>query len=99
MDMLEQLNAAVMFIEANLCKEISMDEVAGIACVSKDSFVRFFSYMTGMTVKEYIRRRRLTLAAFDFQNSNSKVIDVASKYGWESADSFAKALQKPDVGL
>jgi AraC family transcriptional regulator len=92
MDMLKQLNAAIEYIESNLCDEIDLDSVAGIACVTKDSFVRFFSYMTGMTLTEYIRRRRLTLAAYELQNSNSKVIDIAVKYGWDSADAFTKAF-------
>ena len=92
MDMLKQLNNAIIYIEENLCNEIDIERVAKIACVTKASFVRFFSYMTGMTLNEYIRRRRLTLAAIELQNSNLKVIDIAVKYGWESADSFTKAF-------
>ncbi len=69
MDMLKQLNAAVSYIESNLCNEIDFDKVAKIACVTKDSFFRFFSYMTGMTLNEYIRRRRLMQAAYDLQRT------------------------------
>lgn len=94
MDMLKQLNSAITYIESNLCDEIDFDVVAGIACVTKDSFVRFFSYMTGMTLNEYIRRRRLTLAAFELRNSDLHVIDVAVKYGWDSADAFTKAFSR-----
>ena len=92
MDMLKQLNSAIAYIESNLCDEIDFDIVAQIACVTKDSFIRFFSYMTGMTLNEYIRRRRLTLSAYELQNSGSKVIDIAVKYGWDSADAFSKAF-------
>ena len=92
MDMLNQLNAAVAYVEAHLCDEPDLDAVAHIACVTKDSFLRFFSYITGMTLKEYIRRRKLTLAAYDLQNSNRKVLDVAVKYGWNNADAFTKAF-------
>lgn len=67
MNMLKQLNAAIEYIEANLCTEIDLDTVSEIACVTADSFIRFFSYMTGMTLTEYVRRRRLTLAAQDIQ--------------------------------
>ncbi len=77
MDMLKQLNAAISYIEANLRDEIDFKAVAQIACLTKDSFMRFFSYMTGITLHEYIRRRRLTLAAYELQSSNSKVIDTA----------------------
>lgn len=94
MDMLKQLNSAVRLIEDNLRGEIDFDKAAGLACVSKDSFMRFFVYMTGMTLNEYIRRRRLTLAAFDLRNSDFRVIDVAVLYGWDSADAFSKAFKR-----
>lgn len=94
MDMLKQLNDAIAYIEANLCAELDLDRAAGVACVSRDSFARFFSYMTGMTLNEYIRRRRLTLSAYELQNHNSKVIDIAVKYGWDSVDAFTKAFIK-----
>lgn len=61
MNMLKQLNAAIEYIESNLCAEFDLDTAAGIACVTADSFIRFFSYMTGMTLTEYVRRRRLSL--------------------------------------
>ncbi len=44
-------------------------------------FGRVFSYVVGVSLSEYIRRRRLTLAALDLQSSNKKVIDIAIKYG------------------
>ena len=50
MNMLKQLNSAIEYIEANLCAEFDLDTAAGIACVTADSFIRFFSYMTGMTL-------------------------------------------------
>ena len=93
-----------------MCGEIDFGRAAQIACVTKDSFLRFFSYMTGMTLSEYIRRRKLSLAADELRNGNPKVIDVAVKYGWESADAFTKAFvrqhgitptraRKPDIGI
>ena len=94
MNMLKQLNAAVEYIEANLCAEVDLDTAAGIACVTADSFIRFFSYMTGMTLKEYIRRRRLTLAAQDLQHSKTPIIDIAIKYGYDSAAAFSRAFAK-----
>ncbi|MDD4494338.1 MAG: helix-turn-helix domain-containing protein [Eubacteriales bacterium] len=92
MDILKQLNSAIAYIESNLCNEIDMDRLVQIACITKDNFIRFFSYMTGMTLTEYIRRRRLTLAAYELHNSNSRVIEIAVKYGWDSADAFTKAF-------
>ena len=94
MNMLKQLNAAIEYIEANLCTEIDLDTVSEIACVTADSFIRFFSYMTGMTLNEYVRRRRLTLAAQDIQHSNAPIIDIAVKYGYDSAAAFSRAFAK-----
>ena len=79
MDMLKQLNTAIRYLEGNLRAELNLDEAARLACLTKDSFLRFFSYMTGMTVTEYIRRRRLSLAARDLQESKEKVIEIAGK--------------------
>ena len=77
MNMLRQLNAAIKYIEENLCTEFDLDEAARVACVTTDSFIRFFSYMTGMTLTEYIRRRRLTLAAQDLKSGDDCIIDIA----------------------
>lgn len=92
MDMLKQWNDAVAYIESTLCGELDLERLSSVACVTPDSFFRFFSYMTGMTVREYIRRRRLTLAAYELRGSAEKVIDIALKYGYESADSFSRAF-------
>lgn len=94
MDMLKNLNAAVRYIEADLCEEIDIEKAASIACITSDSFLRFFSYMTGMTLNEYIRRRRLTLAADDIRGGNDRIIDIAVKYGYDSADAFSRAFAK-----
>jgi len=94
MNMIKQLNAAIEYIEANLCTEFDLNTAAGIACVTADSLNRFFSYMTGMTLTEYIRRRRLTLAAHDLRNSRTPIVDIAVKYGYDSAAAFSRAFAK-----
>ncbi|MEN1988011.1 AraC family transcriptional regulator [Paenibacillus hubeiensis] len=93
MDMLARLNEALKYVEKNLDSTLDMKEVARIACCSEYHFTRMFSFLSGMTLSEYIRRRRLTLAAFDLSRDGSKVIDVAIKYGYASPDSFARAFQ------
>lgn len=94
MNMLRHLNSAIGYIEKNLCDEINLEEAAKIACVTSDSFLRFFSYMTGMTLNEYIRRRRLSLVIYDLQQSNEKIINIALKYGYDSTDAFSRAFKK-----
>ena len=93
MDSLKSMNDAMRYIEDNLTNEIDFKEVARIACCSEYHFKRMFSFLAGISLSEYIRRRRLSLAAFELTTSTSKVIDVAMKYGYSSPDSFTKAFQ------
>ncbi|WP_054707938.1 AraC family transcriptional regulator [Bacillus sp. JCM 19041] len=93
MDLLKNMNAAVSYIEHNLDEEIDYAEVARIAYFSEHHFRRMFSFIAGISLTEYVRRRRLTLAAFDLKERNVRVIDVAIKYGYKSPDSFSRAFQ------
>jgi AraC family transcriptional regulator len=93
MDLLKNMNAAMKYIEENLTYEIDFKMAASIAHCSEYHFKRMFSFLAGVTLSEYIRRRRLSLAAFELHNSNIKIIDVAIKYGYCSPDSFTRAFQ------
>lgn len=93
MEWLERMNLALDYVEENLNGEIELSEVASRACCSSYQFQRMFSFITDVTLAEYIRRRRLTLAALELQHGkNVKVIDVALKFGYESPVSFARAF-------
>ena len=92
MEWIERMTATVDYIESHLDADIMYDEVAKIACCSMHQFGRVFSYIIGISLSEYIRRRRLTLAALDLQSDNTKVIDVAMKYGYNSPDAFTRAF-------
>lgn len=93
MEWLKKLSEAIDYIENNLDHEISYDEAARIACCSTFYFQRLFSYVSGISLSEYIRRRRMTQAAFDLQRTDAKVIDIALKYGYASPASFNRAFQ------
>jgi AraC family transcriptional regulator len=93
MDLLRNMNRALHYIEENLTNDIDFIEVARLALCSEYHFKRMFSFLAGITLSEYIRRRRLTLAAFELKDSNIKVIDVAIKYNYSSPDSFTRAFQ------
>ncbi|MFQ3544670.1 AraC family transcriptional regulator [Halobacillus rhizosphaerae] len=92
MDLLKDMNTAMKYIEENLTNDIDFKEAASLAYCSEYHFTRMFSFLAGITLSEYIRRRRLSLAAFELQNSNIKVIDAAMKYGYHSPDSFTRAF-------
>lgn len=93
MDSLKNMNRAMKYIEENLTNEIDFKEVARLSYCSEYHFKRMFSFLAGVTLSEYIRRRRLTLAAFELKDNKVKVIDVAMKYGYSSPDSFTRAFQ------
>ena len=92
MSSLENMNQALAYIEENLDGDIDFGEVERLALVSEYHFRRTFSFLAGISLSEYIRRRRLTLAAFDLIDGDARVIDTAVKYGYGSADSFARAF-------
>lgn len=93
MDWLMRMNRALDYIELNLTGKIELKEAAKCACCSSHQFQRMFSFITDVSLAEYIRRRRLTLAAIELQHSDLRVVDIAIKYGYESPVSFARAFQ------
>lgn len=93
MEWLKKLSLAIDYIESNLDKDIHYDEAAHIACCSTFYFQRLFSYITGISLSEYIKRRRMTQAGFELQRTNAKVIDVALKYGYSSPTAFNRAFR------
>ena len=92
MEWIKQLNETIMYIEHHLLDEIDYEKLGRIAGCSSFHYQRMFAYMAGVPLAEYIRRRRMTLAAVDIQNGE-KIIDVALKYGYASPTSFNRAFQ------
>ena len=86
--MRDRMQTAIDHIEAHLTEEMDVNDIAARAYVSAFHFQRVFSALCGMPMGEYIRRRRLTLAAQELSRG-VKVIDAAMKYGYDSPDSFA----------
>ncbi|MEG0326886.1 MAG: GyrI-like domain-containing protein [Erysipelothrix sp.] len=92
--MLHVIEETIVYIEENLTEDITVEEVAQNANYSVFYLQRLFSKEMGMGIKEYIRNRRLTRAAFELIHSDVKVIDVAIKYGFKTSESFTKAFRK-----
>lgn len=80
------------YIEQHLTEEISLEEISRYAGVSDYHFRKIFYYLSGMTLSEYIRNRRLSEANKDLLNKES-VTDIAYKYGYESIDGFTRAFK------
>ena len=93
MEWIERLNGAVDYIEEHLTEDIDYEQVARVACCSSYHFQRMFSYMASVSLGEYIRRRRMSLAAVDLQGSEDKIVDIALKFGYGSPTAFNRAFQ------
>lgn len=93
MEWVERLNESIRYIEEHLTGEIDHEELGRIACCSAYHFQRMFTYMAGVSLAEYIRRRRMSLAAADLQGGDAKILDIAQKYGYSSPTAFNRAFQ------
>lgn len=90
----EGIQNAIQYIEDNLTDELQIEDIAAKAYVSPFYFQKIFGVLCGFTVGDYIRSRRLTLAAEELSSTDTKVIDIAMKYGYESHDSFTRAFTR-----
>lgn len=93
MEWIENFNKAINYMEEHIREEVDYEKAAQIACCSVFHFQRMFTYMAGLPLSEYIRRRRMSLAAVDLQGSNDKIIEIALKYGYSSPTAFNRAFQ------
>ncbi len=94
MNWIESLQKSIDYLEDHLDSEINVEDAATAANVSVFHFQRIFMVLTDISVMEYVRRRRLTLAAQELALKTVKVIDVALKYGYETPEAFAKAFKR-----
>lgn len=94
MDLFERLNAVVEYIESHLDGDIGYKVFGKMLGCSAREFSSIFSFVAGISVSEYIRRRKLSNAAFDIMNGNKKIIDIALKYGYESQSAFTRAFKE-----
>ncbi|MBE6765702.1 MAG: AraC family transcriptional regulator [Ruminococcaceae bacterium] len=90
----QDLQNAIQYIEDHLTDELDIADIAAKAYVSPFYFQKIFGVLCGFTVGEYIRNRRLALAAEELSLSDIKVIDAALKYGYDSPDSFTRAFTR-----
>lgn len=91
---IQRIQEAIRYMEEHIYEKINYADVAKSLHMSSYNFHRTFSFIVGMTANEYIRSRRLTLAASELQTTDISVIDAAYKYGYESPESFSKAFSR-----
>lgn len=95
MDLLKQLNNAILFVEESLLSgdQPDLERAAKMVGLSEPSFHRLFSSLANIPLAEYIRRRKMTLATDDLRRTSYTVLDIAIKYGYKSADAFSRAFR------
>lgn len=94
MDWITGIQRALDYTEAHLTDEVDYEAAAKAACSSPFHFQRMFTMLCGFTLGDYIRMRRLALAAEDMMRTDDKVIDIAYKYGYDTPESFSRAFTR-----
>ena len=94
MNWIQSLSRAIQYIETHLTDDINIEDVSNQAYASSSHFQLMFHVIIGMTIGEYIRFRRLSMAALDLLQPNSKIIDVAMRYQYDTQESFSKAFSR-----
>lgn len=94
MDWIHSMQKAIDYIEDNLLNDINPDEISKSVYFSSYHFGRIFSMITGVTISEYIRDRRLSLAGEELFKTKAKIVDIALKYRYETPEGFAKAFSR-----
>lgn len=94
MEWMQALRQSIDYMEQHLLEDIDIEDVAQSVHISPFYFQRGFQIVTGYSVKEYLRSRRLYLAALDLISRKDKIIDLAYRYGYETPESFTKAFTR-----
>lgn len=94
MDWIQGIQRAIDYLEMNMTEEIDFEEVAKQAYSSSFHFQRIFHILCGFSLGDYIRMRRLSLAGEELSKGNTKIIDTAMKYGYDTPESFSRAFTR-----
>lgn len=94
MGWVESIHKATKYIEENLRGDLNIQDISRQAALSPFYFQKGFAMLCGMTVGEYIRQRRLSVAGLEVLTTDRKIIDIALEFGYDSPDSFTKAFSR-----
>ena len=94
MNWIQGIQRAIDYVEANITQEVDFEEAARQAYASSFHFQRVFGILCGFSLGDYIRMRRLSLAAEELSRGDAKIIDVAMKYGYDTPESFSRAFSR-----
>ncbi|WP_417886594.1 AraC family transcriptional regulator [Zunongwangia sp.] len=88
-----RINRVFDYIDQNLETDLSLTKLAEIACFSPYHFHRIFKFITGETLNEFIKRRRIETSALELLHNNSSITAIAHKFGFSDNSSFSKAFK------
>ena len=94
MDAIARLNTVMTYVEDHLQDEIREEEISRLIACPYPVFQAMFSQIAAISFSEYVRRRKLTCAAFDLMDTGERILDIALKYGYQSADAFSAAFKR-----
>lgn len=92
-DNMDRINMVIDYIEGNLCEDIDEEGISRIAGCSFQQFQRVFSFVVGISVGEYVRKRRLTVAAIELRHTRQSIIDIALRFGYDTPSGFTRAFR------
>ncbi len=93
MEWIDNLSRAIGYIELHLKEKLDYEEAAKICCCSLSKFQQIFLLSTGVTLSEYVRYRRMTIAAHELIKTDIKIIDLAFMFDYDSPEAFTRAYQ------
>lgn len=94
MNIYKELNKIIDYIENHLEDKINYKDLSKMIGVNEYTFQRIFSLISNVSITEYIRNRRLSIAGQELYLNNKKVIDIAMKYQYNNATAFSRAFEK-----
>lgn len=94
MEWITAIQRSIDYMEEHLLEDVDYNRIAEAVYISSFHFHSAFSMLMGMTAKEYIRNRRLSMAGQELTLAETKVIDIAYKYGYDTPESFCKAFTR-----
>lgn len=94
MEWTDNLNSIMQYVETHLDAELDTEEIGRLAACPFVMFQRVFAIIANISFNEYVRKRRLSKAAYELQHTTNRVIDIALRYGYESPDAFSVAFKR-----
>lgn len=93
MKCMEDIKIVIDYIEDNI-NQLDMDSISRLTGIPKGLYQRIFTYMCGVSISEYVRKRRMTIAAYSLLQNSDKIIDIALEFGYDTHSSFTRAFKE-----